>query len=166
MKRINLTFAIAALAVISAPLSAQGDGGKYDRNNGVNSDVYDRNGDGVIDNRDRSNTNGCRWWEINCSNANSSFGGGWHQIGRDSEGNGIYERRVADRRGNVVIQTARRERNGRLRVIDTYRVNDRRNHGRFDRRDARRVDRRLDRRGNRRGDDDDDDRYSDRDRDR
>ncbi|MFS8086933.1 MAG: hypothetical protein ACMG6H_14970 [Acidobacteriota bacterium] len=148
MKRIiSLIFAIAAFAGISAPLSAplsaQGNGGKYDRNNGVN------NGDGIIDNRDRSGTSGCSWWEINCSNANSSRGGGWYQVGRDRHGDLIYERRVIDRKGNTVIQTARRERNGRLHVINTRRVKSQRNAGRYDTRADRRDDNDYDRAGDR-----------------
>jgi hypothetical protein len=60
MKRISLIVGIAVLAAIAAPLSAQsnGNGGKYGRASGV----YDRNGDGVFDNRERAGANSCCWW--------------------------------------------------------------------------------------------------------
>ena len=157
MKRISLTFAIAALAVISAPLAAQGNGGKYGRNNGV----YDRNGDGVIDSRDRVGTTSCAWWEINCTNSRSTRttnsrstvydDSGWYQVGRDRKGNLLYERRVRDRNGNVVVQTAWQDRKGHLHIIKGRGngVNNRIN-GRYD----TQIDRR--------GDNDDDDRYDDR----
>src|SRR5438045_9796323 len=100
MKRMSLLLGIAAFAAISAPLAAQGNGGKYGRagNNGV----YDTNGDGRIDSRDQQVNNGCSWWEVNCTNTrtngristNRSGGNdsGWYRIGRDRNGNVINER--------------------------------------------------------------------------
>lgn len=155
MKRISLIVGIAALAAIAAPLSAQSNGsngGKYGRAG----DVYDRNGDGVIDSRERNGQNSCSWWEVNCNNTNSrtvrtnrSAGSdtGWYQIGSDRSGNVIYERSTFDRKGNETVEIARRERNGRFVVIDKRKVNNQ-NNGRYDTRN--------DRRGN------NDDRYDDR----
>lgn len=223
MNRISLTLGIAAIAAISAPLSAQGrgrnaqgippghmppagmcriwldgvapgrqprptdcataqarvplngrviygndringnrNGGKYGRNSGV----YDRNGDGVIDSRERGGTTDCRWYDVNCRTTSSNSSGGWHQVGRDRNGNVIYERRVADRNGNAVIQTARRNSNGRFVIVDSRRVSNRRNDGRFDARIDRRGDDDDDDDGDDddEDDDDDDDRYESRQR--
>jgi len=158
MKRISVLLSIAAFLAISAPLTAQSNGGKYGRARS-NSGVYDRNGDGVIDSRDQVNS-GCSWWEINCSNTRTNgridtnrSGGdtGWYRIGNDRSGNVIYERDTYDRKGRETIELARQDRNGRMKVIDKRKVNQ--NNGRV-----------FDRRG-RRGDRDEDDR-DDNDRDR
>jgi len=142
MKRISLILGIAAFAAIAAPLSAQGNGsgGKYGRASGV----YDRNGDGVIDNNERNGQSSCSWWEVNCNNTNSrtvrtnrSAGSdtGWYQIGQDRYGNVIYERSTFDRKGNETVEIARRERNGRFTVIDKRKVkNNQNNNGRYDNR--------------------------------
>jgi hypothetical protein len=155
MKRISLIVGIAVLAAIAAPLSAQsnGNGGKYGRASGV----YDRNGDGVIDNRERAGANSCSWWEVNCNNTNSrttrtSRSGtdtGWYQIGSDRYGNVIYERSTFDRKGRETIEIARRENNGRFVIIDRRRAKNTQNNGRWGTQN--------DRRGNR--DNNDDDRY-------
>jgi hypothetical protein len=100
--------------------SNTGNGGKYGRNgnnNGVygNNGVYDRNGDGVIDSRDQVGTN-CHWYDINCTSTAAS-NEGWTPIGRDRNGNAIYERRRTDRNGNLMVQRARRDSNGRFVII-------------------------------------------------
>jgi hypothetical protein len=159
MKYRSVTFALAALAAISAPLAAQGNGGKYGRNN---NGVYDRNGDGVIDRRDQVNSNGCSWWDINCTNSrstrttNSRSGiyddSGWYQVGRDSRGDLVYERRIRDRNGNVVVQTAWQDRKGHLHIVNGK-----------GRGLNNRINGRYDTQINGRGDDnDDDDRFDDR----
>lgn len=142
MKRISLIVGIAALAAIAAPLSAQSNGGKYGRNDGRNNGVYDRNGDGVIDNNERNGQNSCSWWEVNCNNTNSrtvrtnrsGSDTGWYQIGSDRYGNVIYERSTFDRKGNETVEIARRERNGRFVVIDKRKVKNNQNNGRYDNR--------------------------------
>jgi hypothetical protein len=155
MKRISLIVGIAALAAIAAPLSAQGNGGKYGRNSGV----YDRNGDGVIDSRERAGANSCSWWEVNCNNTNSrntrtSRSGsdtGWYQIGSDRYGNVIYERSTFDRNGRETIEIARRDTSGRFVVIDRRRAKNTQNNGRYGTRNDRRGN---DRRGDRENNDD------------
>jgi len=157
---MSLLLGIVAFAAISAPLTAQGNGGKYGR---AGSGVYDRNGDGRIDNRDRVNS-GCSWWEVNCTNTRTNGridtnrgrnDSGWYRIGSDRNGNVIYERDTYDRKGRETIEIARQDRNGRLKVIDKQKVDNRQNNGRiFDNRG---------RRGNHdddRGDRDQDDRWS------
>lgn len=118
---MRLALTLTAFTAISAPLSAQS-GGKAGRNNGV----YDRNGDGVIDSRDQNGA-GCRWYDVNCTIGNRTNGGtidgSWQVIGRDNNGNTIYERRQVDRNGNVVVERARRDSYGRLVVIDRQVVN-------------------------------------------
>jgi len=146
MKRISLILGIAAFAAIAAPLSAQ-DGGKYGKND---SRIYDRNGDGRIDNRDQAGSN-CSWWDVNCNDVNTTRNGrvnngrvnngrvnntstGWQLIGRDLDGNAIYERRTVDRHGRkMTIETARRTSDGRMRIIDKRKV-DNRYDNRYDRR--------------------------------
>lgn len=134
MKRLSLLLGIAAFAAISAPLAAQGTGGKYGR---AADGVYDRNGDRRIDSRDQVN-NGCSWWEVNCANTrtNGRIGTnrsgndtGWYRIGADRAGNAIYERDTYERNGRETIEIARQDRNGRLKVIDKQHV-DSRNNGR------------------------------------
>ena len=68
---------------------------------------------------------GCRWYDVNCRLATGDVrrtGGtidsSWHVIGRDANGNTIYERRRVDGNGNVVIERARRDALGRMVIID------------------------------------------------
>ena len=48
-------------------------------------------------------------------------GGGWYQVGNDGYGT-IYERQTQDQYGNIVIQRARRDRNGNMSIISTRTV--------------------------------------------
>ena len=48
-----------------------------------------------------------------------SVNGSWQVVGRDGNGNTIYERRTTDRYGNVVVQRARRDVNGNMSIIST-----------------------------------------------
>jgi hypothetical protein len=48
--------------------------------------------------------------------------GTWRSVGRDGNGNMIYERRTTDRYGNVVIQRARRDGNGNMQIISSRTV--------------------------------------------
>ena len=68
---------------------------------------------------------GCRWYDVNCRLATGDArrtGGtvdsSWHIVGRDANGNEIYERRRVDGNGNVVIERARRDALGRMVIID------------------------------------------------
>lgn len=56
------------------------------------------------------------------TNRGTSVDGSWRSVGRDNNGNTIYERRTTDANGNVVIQRARRDSNGNLRVFSTSTV--------------------------------------------
>lgn len=55
------------------------------------------------------------------STRNSSIDGSWRAVGQDRSGT-IYERRTYDSYGNIVVQRARRDANGNLRIIDTRTV--------------------------------------------
>jgi hypothetical protein len=52
---------------------------------------------------------------------NTSVDGSWRAVGQDRSGT-IYERRTYDSYGNIVVQRARRDANGNLRIIDTRTV--------------------------------------------
>jgi hypothetical protein len=60
--------------------------------------------------------------------------GSWRVVGRDRNGNTIYERRTRDRNGNILVQSAVRDQNGNMRVISnrTEVVNNGNNNGRND----------------------------------
>ena len=45
--------------------------------------------------------------------------GSWHSVGRDRNGNNVYERRTRDGNGNILVQSAVRDQNGNMRVIST-----------------------------------------------
>src|SRR5690242_5914352 len=111
MKRITVILGIAAFVASAAPMAAQGNGGKYGRNNGS---IYDTNGDGRIDSRDRAQQSNCAWYDVNCAGVNSRNtrndvrnSTGWQLIGRDLDGYSLYERRTYERNGKSTIETAR-----------------------------------------------------------
>lgn len=66
----------------------------------------------------RSNTN------VNCDDVGNRVDGGWYQVGQGRDNNSIYERRVRDRNGNLVIQRARRNPNGTFTILNTHRYDD------------------------------------------
>ena len=66
----------------------------------------------------RTNTN------VNCDDVGNRVDGGWYQVGRGRDNNSIYERRVRDRNGNLVIQRARRNPDGTFTILNTHRYND------------------------------------------
>lgn len=151
MKRMSLLLGIAAFAAISAPLAAQGTGGKYGRAGSTSTNgVYDTNGDGRIDSRDQQVNNGCSWWEVNCTNtrtngristnrSGNNNDSGWYRIGADRAGNALYERDTYERNGKETIEIARQDRNGHLKVIDKQKVDSRQNNQRvYDPRNDRR----------------------------
>ena len=55
----------------------------------------------------------------NCQDVYSRDDGAWYQVGRGANNNSIYERRVTDGRGNLVIQRARRNRNGTFSIFSS-----------------------------------------------
>jgi hypothetical protein len=55
----------------------------------------------------------------NCQDVYSRADGAWYQVGVGANNNSIYERRTTDRRGNLVIQRARRNRNGTFTILST-----------------------------------------------
>jgi hypothetical protein len=55
----------------------------------------------------------------NCRDVYSREDGAWYQVGRGRDNNSIYERRVRDSNGNLVIQRARRNRNGTFTIMST-----------------------------------------------
>jgi hypothetical protein len=60
--------------------------------------------------------------------------GSWRVVGRDRNGNSIYERRTRDRNGNILVQSAVRDRNGNMQIVNsrTEVVNNNGNNGRND----------------------------------
>jgi hypothetical protein len=63
----------------------------------------------------------------------TSIDGSWRAVGRDGNGNTIYERRTRDVNGNIRIQRAVRDGNGNFRIVSTRTVRD-------DNRDRRNCD--------------------------
>lgn len=63
----------------------------------------------------------------------TSIDGSWRAVGRDGNGNTIYERRTRDANGNIRIQRAVRDGNGNFRIVSTRTVRD-------DNRDRRNCD--------------------------
>jgi hypothetical protein len=54
-----------------------------------------------------------------CRDVYSRNDGAWYQVGRGHDNNSIYERRVRDANGNLVIQRARRNPNGTFTIFNT-----------------------------------------------
>lgn len=54
-----------------------------------------------------------------CDDVGSRIDGGWYQVGHGRGNNSEYVRRTRDASGNLVIQRARRDRNGNFRIIST-----------------------------------------------
>jgi hypothetical protein len=55
----------------------------------------------------------------NCRDVYSREDGAWYQVGRGRNNNSIYERRVRDASGNLVIQRARRNPNGTFTILSS-----------------------------------------------
>src|SRR3984893_19348493 len=53
------------------------------------------------------------------TNTSARIDGSWQVVGRDGNGNTIYERRTQDRNGNIVVQRARRDSYGNMSIIST-----------------------------------------------
>jgi hypothetical protein len=60
---------------------------------------------------------------VNCTDNGSRVDGGWYQVGQGRNNNSVYERRVTDRNGNLVIQRARRNPNGSFTIISSRAYN-------------------------------------------
>lgn len=60
----------------------------------------------------------------------SSIDGTWRVVGRDRNGNTLYERRTRDGNGNIVIQRAVRDANGNMSIVSTRTVRDDNNRNR------------------------------------
>jgi hypothetical protein len=52
----------------------------------------------------------------------TTVNGSWQVVGRDRNGNTIYERRTYDANGNIVVQQASRDVNGNFRILNTRTV--------------------------------------------
>jgi len=61
---------------------------------------------------------------VNCDDVGNRVDGGWYQVGQGRDNNSIYERRIRDSNGNLVIQRARRNPNGTFTILNTRRYND------------------------------------------
>jgi len=55
----------------------------------------------------------------NCRDVYSREDGAWYQVGRGRDNNSIYERRVRDANGNLVIQRAHRNSNGSFTILSS-----------------------------------------------
>ena len=62
-------------------------------------------------------------------NGSTNVDGSWRVVGRDGNGNTIYERRTQDRNGNILVQRAMRDRNGNMSIISTNTVGNTSNRG-------------------------------------
>src|ERR1700693_3682255 len=82
-------------------------------NNGNNTCSYSQSTNSVGDiifGRANANT---------CQDVYTRDDGAWYQVGQGANNNSIYERRTYDSNGNLVIQRARRNRNGSFTIIST-----------------------------------------------
>ena len=57
--------------------------------------------------------------DVECRNVGTRQLGAWYEVGRDANGNVIYQRRVRLADGTIALQRARRASNGSLVVFDT-----------------------------------------------
>jgi hypothetical protein len=60
---------------------------------------------------------------VNCTDNGNRIDGGWYQVGQGRDNNSIYERRVRDSNGNLVIQRARRNPNGSFTILSSRAYN-------------------------------------------
>lgn len=61
---------------------------------------------------------------VNCDDRGNRVDGGWYQVGQGRDNNSIYERRVRDANGNLVIQRARRNSNGTFTILNSRTYDD------------------------------------------
>jgi hypothetical protein len=62
--------------------------------------------------------------DVYCDDNGNRVDGGWYQVGRGRDNNSIYERRTRDANGRLVIQRARRNRDGTFTILSTRYAND------------------------------------------
>ncbi|MGH7602575.1 MAG: hypothetical protein ACRENK_01105 [Gemmatimonadaceae bacterium] len=113
MKLFAITFALAGTVAASAGAQALPRSGTVYQQTQANC-VYRRSTNSVGDvifGRGSS--------AANCQDVYSRQDGAWYQVGVGANNNSIYERRTTDRRGNLVIQRARRNRNGTFTILNT-----------------------------------------------
>lgn len=60
---------------------------------------------------------------VNCTDNGNRVDGGWYQVGQGRDNNSIYERRVRDSNGNLIIQRARRNPNGSFTILSSRAYN-------------------------------------------
>jgi hypothetical protein len=92
-----------------------GNNGSY--NSGNNSCSYSRSTNSVGDiifGRANANT---------CQDVYTRDDGAWYQVGQGANNNSIYERRTYDSNGNLVVQRARRNRNGTFTIMSSRAYN-------------------------------------------
>jgi hypothetical protein len=61
---------------------------------------------------------------VNCNDNGNRVDGGWYQVGQGRDNNSTYERRTRDANGNLVIQRARRNRNGTFTILNSRVANE------------------------------------------
>ncbi len=61
---------------------------------------------------------------VNCDDRGNRVDGGWYQVGQGRDNNSIYERRIRDANGNLVIQRARRNSNGTFTILNSRSYDD------------------------------------------
>jgi hypothetical protein len=153
MKAVIITLALAGLAA-TAPVDAQILGTRLptpatNTNVGINGSwqvvgrdgsgntIYerrtqDRNGNIVVQ-RARRDSNGnmsiISTNTVGNTNVRGSVDGSWQVVGRDGNGNTIYERRTTDRNGNIIVQRARRDSYGNMQIISTNTIGNNSNRG-------------------------------------
>jgi hypothetical protein len=128
MKRLTFALGLAAAAAFAAPLAAQS------RSQGPWWDPANTgNRSGTVDSRNGTVNNDGRIYD------SRNTDGQWRRAGRDNSGNYIYVRNRYDSNGNLVQETARRDRLGRYQVINRRVVQyaNSRNNGRYDDRNGR-----------------------------
>ncbi|MGH7652198.1 MAG: hypothetical protein ACREMS_10185 [Gemmatimonadaceae bacterium] len=113
MKLLAITFALAGTVAASAGAQALPRSGTVYQQTQT-SCAYNRSTNSVGDIIFGRGSNAA-----NCQDVYSRQDGAWYQVGQGSRNNSIYERRVTDRRGNLVIQRARRNRNGTFTILST-----------------------------------------------
>jgi len=120
MKLMIIGVALAGFAALT-PLSAQRPSGNQTGSSRQNCTNAQRSGSvsDIILGRSSASTIGC----VDNRGRNSQVnGGGWYQVGNDGNGGTIYERQTQDQYGNIVVQRARRDRNGNMSIISTRNV--------------------------------------------
>lgn len=153
MKAVIITLALAGLAS-TAPVGAQILGTRLptpatNTNAGINGSwqvvgrdgsgntIYerrtqDRNGNIVVQ-RARRDSNGnmsiISTNTVGNTNVRGNVDGSWQVVGRDGNGNTIYERRTTDRNGNIIVQRARRDSYGNMSIISTNTIGNNSNRG-------------------------------------